>query len=64
VSAAGDADDRFAATVADPDGAVSHRYGMNESGGLVLIRPDGYIGLRADLDRDDAVDEYLAGIAG
>jgi 2-polyprenyl-6-methoxyphenol hydroxylase-like FAD-dependent oxidoreductase len=53
----------FDAVVLDPDRRVAKRYGIGDEGGLVLIRPDGYIGLRAELGNQDAVASYLAGVA-
>jgi hypothetical protein len=49
--------------VLDPDRCVAERYGVGDEGGLVLVRPDGYIGLRAELGDEAAVASYLAGVA-
>jgi 2-polyprenyl-6-methoxyphenol hydroxylase-like FAD-dependent oxidoreductase len=40
---------RSAGAVADPGRKVAARYGFGHEGGLVLIRPDGYVALIADL---------------
>jgi 2-polyprenyl-6-methoxyphenol hydroxylase-like FAD-dependent oxidoreductase len=45
----------FDAVLSDPGGRAAERYGT----GLVLVRPDGYIGLCADLGDGDAVESYL-----
>jgi hypothetical protein len=42
--------------VADP--AVRSRYGL-DGGGLLLIRPDGYIGFRAQHDAINGLIRYL-----
>lgn len=52
----------FDQVIADPDRLVADRYGFGKQGGLVLVRPDGYVGLRANLGDEDAVSAYLAGI--
>jgi hypothetical protein len=38
----------FDEVIADPDRAVAARYGTGDSGGLFVIRPDGYIASRSD----------------
>jgi 2-polyprenyl-6-methoxyphenol hydroxylase-like FAD-dependent oxidoreductase len=50
--------------IADPARSAARRYGVGDRGGLVLVRPDGYVGLRAALDGDEAVAGYLAAITG
>jgi hypothetical protein len=42
----------------DPDGSLAHRYGLT-NGGLVLIRPDGYIGFRSRSMRGEHLHRYL-----
>jgi hypothetical protein len=48
----------FDEVIADPQGIVSERYGVGDAGGLVLIRPDGYVGLLAQFGDDAAVADY------
>jgi hypothetical protein len=48
--------------IADPKQVAAHRLGLN-SGGRVVVRPDGYIGAVTDLDNLRTVDEYFAVIA-
>ena len=61
VAAAAEAQPRtYDAVVADPERAVAERYGLGGHGGLVLVRPDGYIGLHTRFGDDDAVSAYLA----
>jgi hypothetical protein len=43
---------------------VAEHYGLGARGGFVLVRPDGYVGVRAELDDNDAVAAYLTGIFG
>ena len=38
----------FDEVIADPDRAVAARYSTGQNGGLVVIRPDGYIASRSD----------------
>jgi 2-polyprenyl-6-methoxyphenol hydroxylase-like FAD-dependent oxidoreductase len=53
----------FDEVVLDPDRKVAARYGVDEEdGGLILVRPDGYIGLRADLGDQRAIADYLVRI--
>jgi hypothetical protein len=42
----------------DPDGRIAGRYGR-ENGGLVLVRPDGYVGYIGELDDSDGLEAYL-----
>jgi 2-polyprenyl-6-methoxyphenol hydroxylase-like FAD-dependent oxidoreductase len=42
----------------DPDGSLASRYGLGE-GGLVLIRPDGYIGFRSRALAGEPLRRYL-----
>ncbi len=42
----------------DPDGSLAHCYGL-ANGGLVLIRPDGYIGFRSRSIRGEHLHRYL-----
>ncbi|TCK20256.1 2-polyprenyl-6-methoxyphenol hydroxylase-like FAD-dependent oxidoreductase [Pseudonocardia endophytica] len=44
--------------VVDADGVLAHAYGLG-SGGLALIRPDGYLGLVADSADDRLLHHYL-----
>jgi 2-polyprenyl-6-methoxyphenol hydroxylase-like FAD-dependent oxidoreductase len=48
----------FDAALADSERRVAERYGP----GLVVVRPDGYVGLRCGLDDEAALRAYLAGI--
>ena len=48
------------AVVVDPDRRVGIRYSFGAGGGMVVVRPDGYIGLIAELDDADALAGYLA----
>ena len=52
----------FDGVLIDPERRVAARYGIGKEGGLVLVRPDGYIGLRASLDDEAAVASYLASV--
>ena len=42
----------------DPDGSLAHRYGLATEG-LVLIRPDGYIGFRSRALAGEHLRRYL-----
>jgi 2-polyprenyl-6-methoxyphenol hydroxylase-like FAD-dependent oxidoreductase len=42
----------------DPDGQLAHRYGLANTG-LVLIRPDGYIGFRSRAIEGEHLHQYL-----
>jgi 2-polyprenyl-6-methoxyphenol hydroxylase-like FAD-dependent oxidoreductase len=44
--------------IADPDGLVAQRFGLNK-GGRIVIRPDGYIGAVASLDDTTTVADYF-----
>jgi hypothetical protein len=57
-------DSSFDAVIADPDRLVAARYGLHDTGGLVVVRPDGYIGLRADLGDGETLALYLDRILG
>ena len=46
----------------DPERKVAARYGLDDDGGLVVVRPDGYIGLRAELGDQRAIADYLVRI--
>jgi 2-polyprenyl-6-methoxyphenol hydroxylase-like FAD-dependent oxidoreductase len=52
--------------VAIPDGErlAAKRYAVGDGGGIFVVRPDGYIGLRARLDDAEAVDSYLRLVSG
>ncbi len=52
----------FDTHIPDPGRLTAARYGLGDRGGLVLVRPDGYIGLRAELDDAEAVRDYLEAI--
>jgi 2-polyprenyl-6-methoxyphenol hydroxylase-like FAD-dependent oxidoreductase len=54
----------FDAVLADPDRRVADRYSVGVTGGLVLVRPDGYIGLRTSLNDAPGVSAYFAAITG
>lgn len=43
----------------DPNGAFAAHYGSVERGQILLIRPDGYIAFRSQLDERAALSEYL-----
>jgi hypothetical protein len=42
----------------DPDGSLAHHYGL-ANGGLVLIRPDGYIGFVSRALEGEHLQRYL-----
>ena len=44
----------------DPERAVATRYGLGRDGGIIVVRPDGYIGLIAALGDQAAVSAYFA----
>jgi 2-polyprenyl-6-methoxyphenol hydroxylase-like FAD-dependent oxidoreductase len=52
----------FGEVVLDPERKVAARYGLDDDGGLVIVRPDGYIGLRAELGDQRAIADYLVRI--
>jgi 2-polyprenyl-6-methoxyphenol hydroxylase-like FAD-dependent oxidoreductase len=54
----------FDAVVGDPDRLVAARYGLGEAGGVIVVRPDGYIGARAPAGDGAAVAAYLAALTG
>lgn len=45
--------------VTDRDGAIAHRYGLSKRGGVVVVRPDGYIGLISTGNHAIAVESYF-----
>jgi hypothetical protein len=47
-------------TLADPNDIFAQRVGLGSAGGLVLVRPDGYIGLIAPPTDADAATNYFA----
>jgi hypothetical protein len=51
----------FSDALLDSDGGAHALYEA-EPGGVVLIRPDGYIGFRGGARHTEALREYLAGI--
>jgi 2-polyprenyl-6-methoxyphenol hydroxylase-like FAD-dependent oxidoreductase len=46
-------------TVFDAEHRIQQRYGVAEEGALFAIRPDGYVGLRADVEDGGALAAYL-----
>jgi 2-polyprenyl-6-methoxyphenol hydroxylase-like FAD-dependent oxidoreductase len=52
----------YDAVIADPNGLVGKRYGL-QNGGRVVIRPDGYVGAVTELDDRDGIADYFAQIA-
>jgi 2-polyprenyl-6-methoxyphenol hydroxylase-like FAD-dependent oxidoreductase len=54
----------FDELLTDRERLVAKRYGVGERGGLVLVRPDGYVGMRGELDDSAAAHAYLDGIFG
>jgi 2-polyprenyl-6-methoxyphenol hydroxylase-like FAD-dependent oxidoreductase len=56
--------DSFDQVLPDRERRVAKRYGLGDRGGLVVVRPDGYVGVRAALDDIDTVTAYLTGIFG
>ncbi|HEY8583030.1 MAG TPA: FAD-dependent monooxygenase [Capillimicrobium sp.] len=59
---AADAAAGFDAVVDDPGGRAAERYATGRRGGLLLVRPDGYVGLVAEATDQGAVDRYFAGL--
>jgi 2-polyprenyl-6-methoxyphenol hydroxylase-like FAD-dependent oxidoreductase len=59
---AGTNGDSFDQVLPDPGRRVAEHYGLGARGGFVLVRPDGYIGVRAELGDNDSVTGYLMGI--
>ncbi len=51
----------FDVTIADDEGVIRRRYGL-EHGGVVLVRPDGYIGYLGDLGHPHALNGYFAAL--
>jgi 2-polyprenyl-6-methoxyphenol hydroxylase-like FAD-dependent oxidoreductase len=49
-------------TLPDPERAIARRYGFGEEGGLVVVRPDGYVGLVAEPGDGAAVTCYFAAL--
>jgi hypothetical protein len=50
--------------VTDPDRAVARRYGLGDTGGFILVRPDGYLAAVSTPDASADIDAYLATITG
>ena len=46
--------------IADPDGKVAHALNVSDNGEFVLVRPDGYIGFRCNIDEYALLERYLA----
>jgi 2-polyprenyl-6-methoxyphenol hydroxylase-like FAD-dependent oxidoreductase len=55
----GGTSDGFDDLLPDPERRVAERYGAGAEGALVIVRPDGYIGLRTELGNDEAVRAYF-----
>jgi 2-polyprenyl-6-methoxyphenol hydroxylase-like FAD-dependent oxidoreductase len=55
----GGTSDGFDDVLADPGRRVAERYGAGSDGALVIVRPDGYIGLRTSLGDGDAARAYF-----
>jgi hypothetical protein len=55
----GGSSDGFDDMLPDPERRVADRYGAGTEGALVIVRPDGYIGLRSELGDDAAVRAYF-----
>jgi hypothetical protein len=53
------ADEAAGDHLVDPDGAVGRAYGLGDEG-LALVRPDGYLGLVADIADPAVLRSYLA----
>jgi hypothetical protein len=47
----------------DPDGETHRRYGATAEA-LYLVRPDGYVGLRAQPAAEDVLARYLGRLSG
>jgi hypothetical protein len=54
--------DGFDEALADAERRVAERYGAGAEGAVLIVRPDGYIGLRAGLGDAEAVRAYFDGI--
>jgi 2-polyprenyl-6-methoxyphenol hydroxylase-like FAD-dependent oxidoreductase len=54
----------FDVTIPDEERRAARRYAVGDGGGIFIVRPDGYIGLRARLGDDEAVDSYLRLVRG
>lgn len=52
------------AQVADPRRLVAARYGLVAHGGVILVRPDGYVAAITGPTETDELDHYLAAVAG
>lgn len=46
--------------IPDPEGLVARRYGVGGRGKLFVIRPDGYVGMRAAIEDATRLRDYLA----
>lgn len=46
--------------VADPEGQVAARYGLDVRGGAILVRPDGYVAAISDAEHLREIDDYIA----
>lgn len=55
--------ERFGNAYYDYDGTAHARYGISENtGAVVILRPDGYFAFATTLDREEEVGEYFEGI--
>ena len=52
----------FDQVISDPGRLIASRYEIGVRGELVMVRPDGYIGLRTGIDDRAGVESYLVGI--
>ena len=59
---AGTNGDSFDQVLPDPERRVAERYELGDRGGLVMVRPDGYVGIQAEFGDNDSVAAYLTGI--
>jgi 2-polyprenyl-6-methoxyphenol hydroxylase-like FAD-dependent oxidoreductase len=50
------------AALSDPERRIAERYGFGETGGWVVVRPDGYIGLITGAGEDAALSRYFGAI--
>jgi 2-polyprenyl-6-methoxyphenol hydroxylase-like FAD-dependent oxidoreductase len=62
VAADGAPAEGFDAVVADGARAVAHRYGIDGRGGMLIVRPDGYLGLIAELGDTVALERWFAAL--
>ena len=48
------------AAIVDPKERVARRYGVGDRGELFVVRPDGYVGMRAPIEDATRLRDYLA----